>query len=299
MDRYFDGRKLVGSLKPLIRSGRDRIDVKIHERWEPITTSTARCGNDQSYSAQHTVGLSEKASLSFKAALESTIGIKDVLGLKSNIEQTTGLELNWTESQTITQTFSLKPPPCGRCTQVIYQLARTYEFTYWQKGWFRWRDDDWTRKWTHSLVEWTRSYESVQDIEHDDRSCRCDPPPTGPKFDGRLSFDLGSFGFRAPYRADETHCHVETGGRPFSIKVGASAVSVAGWGVRTRLERRWIPEALLFLAREDQGPFEAVVTKVQETVDSESRLQGSEAPAFAEEAVSAAPAREYGQLGEA
>jgi hypothetical protein len=269
MAQYFHGRREIGKFIQEVEDGRGRIHCVILEEWNDSDNSTtAWCGIDGTCTVEKTVGLSEKENSTLKGVIEATIGIKDVVGIKSQIEESIGREVNWTESKTTSRTFAIKAPKCGRCTLTVYNLIRIYNLTYYRKSKNPFRRDKWVWVWNRTLRERTDNHDLVPDFVPYHERCKCTDPKESPPSDGRLGFDFGGISFRVPYLLTDKGFDVQIMEKTVSLTFTDRQAMLRGLdhGFDVTLPVVYIPEPLLFLGDVTGDALEGTIKKDAEPI---------------------------------
>ena len=264
MAKYFDGRREIGEFEQEVENGRGKVHCRIFEEWvDADSSTTARCGADGSCTVERMIGLSEKATSTLKGVIEASIGIKDVAGIKSQIEESIGREVNWSETKRTSKTFPIKAPSCGRSTLTIYELVRIYELSYSKKNWNILSSKKWIPGWKRTLREITDNHDGIPEFMPFDEQCNCKEQRNLPPPDGRVIFDFGLISIRVPYRLTDIGFDVQIMDKIVSLSFTDRQTMVRGLdhGFDVTLPVSYIPEPLLFLGDVTSESINGTLTK--------------------------------------
>lgn len=250
MATYFRERRVIGTTLCELEPGRLEIRCEIHERWEDIDSTTARCGDDGTCTISRHIGVSQKTAETIKASIETELGLSGISKLKTSIEGTIGREVIWEARTETTKTFPFKVPKCGRATLTIYQLFRDYDISIWRRK--RWPGGgEWRETGRRLISEALNAHDALKDIEDRDPGCKCPPAPADDPH-GFLCLDFGTVSLRLPYRLTDTELELLglESAVAFSIEKFDSrdnAMQSLLEGIDFKIARRLLPEPILFL----------------------------------------------------
>src|ERR1035437_9331717 len=258
MAHYFgDRRKIRDTFWVVMKSGREKIECTIFERWAFEKSEVCYCGVEGTIKVSKSRGISQTTSTTIESTIEGSIGPLGLAQLKSAIKTSLGCEVNWRKAESEEASFPCKPPKCGRSETTIYQLIRDYELAGYSRG-FLFRKNVWDRKWAYIVPEETGSYAGVPDFVEWDERCKCSPRAS-PDFDGRLSVDLGTLSLLLPYQLtpDGIKIRISNLVVSFPFFKHSAAVGALEHGLNITVERSFLPPALVFLGSLAGMTFEA------------------------------------------
>ena len=249
MAQFFQGRDPIGSTFYLNRDPKERISCTAFNRWIDTNQGiTLHCGRDANIEISKTVGLDEKKSETSEDSIESTLGVTGVAQLKSQMKEIFGYEIHWNRATTTKASLSRKAPPCGRYELAVQQLIREYDFAFFRRGRWPFRDDIWDLKEQRTVPEYTETYDLMEDDFEFDERCKktCGTPATAPDYEGRVSLDFRNVILNAPFKISASGFII--------IRLGREEIPIEGL-TRSDVERQsqlivpeaWLPEIARFL----------------------------------------------------
>jgi len=191
-DFHLDTR-IVGETVISLHDDKAKFSCTIEENWEEILLRILSCGAEWSRTLIHRKGFERVAKQDLEAAVKATLGSLGLPQLGLAIKGSTGLELHFEEFHEVQETFKFDVPKCGRRTVLLYQLKRTFTFSYYDSRFFH--KDSWTKR----LIQWVDRIHDASKLTSNDPNCGCPDDPR-PPLHGLLYVDAGNISLLTPYR---------------------------------------------------------------------------------------------------
>jgi hypothetical protein len=223
------------------------------------------CGTKHSTKLTRRLGISAKERDAIEGTLKTSFGLKGIAELKSELKSKISHEIGWDKSEEIEEEFEWEAPKCGRETIALYQLQRVYKLSFEDTRF--WHKDAWTR----TVVEWLERIADQSKRVENDPDCGCSRQPKVGG-DGLVNLSLGKISMVVPFTQHGNHIEFST------LKLSVRARDVEQLFEKTyTIDRRCVPDYLLFLAgakaKTFEGQFARYVEPTPQEVFHESEQQ--------------------------
>jgi hypothetical protein len=244
IDLYI-GTKMVSQFSINLHNGAATLTCDIGERWEEILARTIKCGGQftRTLKSRRGISISEKTNLA--AAVTGSLGLKGIAELQSKMSGEFGRTVNLEESLEVEDAYHFEAPKCGRRVIKLYQQQRHLFLRFEDRRVFR------NTPWSDVFIEWLDRIHDGSRVVDNDPDCRCGTVENERKSDGRFLVTVGNTTLVARFEARN--------GQIYLPDLRARLPTSFSWKNRftVNLERRMLPDYLLFLMRDEATSFRA------------------------------------------
>jgi hypothetical protein len=241
----FTGTRELKRFSKTLHEGKATLSCIITERWHRIVERSVKCGAGFSRKLTSRLGIERTEKEELEGVVKGSLGLTSIASFESTIRASTGLDTRLEYTSELEESFDFKAPQCGLRTIDLYQLQRLYYLEFEDTRVFR--RENWNKEflcWVDRIHDGGSSVEWIPE-------CGCEKRTPPQDADGKFYINLGKVSFLSSFEEREGYVHIP--GAKARVSAGISKTKAS----TVNLQRRMVPEHLLFLAREDADRFQA------------------------------------------
>lgn len=266
LDIYAETRQ-VGELTFDLHGGKATLTCSVTERWVELLARTIKCGASWKRTIRSRLGVSKTDQTELESSIKGGLGIPNVASLEAMIQGKVTGEVRLETSRDWEEEYQFESPECGRRVIKLYQQQRIFDFSYQDTRPFR-RD-----AWQKPIVSWLDRIHDGSRIVKFDPECGCEQgPSTEAPSAGRFLLNIGKMSFLMEPEINDSKAYLY----PLHASVPAEILNIqTAERSRIRIERRMVPQHLLFLSGDESTEWVGEIFRVGAAEEDRASIRES------------------------